>query len=186
MKKNIIIAASILLLIALLCGAVWSWLIGGLPAGSLLSAGAAQEVPPPVRAVPKGFKEYHNGTYHISLFYPDNFTVREFPELGGGMTITFEYLDDKIASGFQLFITPFAGGQITEDRFKEDIPSGVRENLKNIQVAGAVGASFFSTDKILGATYEAWFLHGGFLYEANTFKESQPMLDSIISSVLFY
>ena len=144
------------------------------------------ETKAPARNVPEGYKEYHNGTYHLSLFYPDNLTAHEFPEEGGAMTVTFEYLDKKTASGFQIFIVPFSGGQITQERFKEDDPSGVMQNLKNIEVAGAVGASFNSQDKILGATYEIWFTHGGYLYEATTFKETQSMLDAAMSSVVFY
>ena len=140
----------------------------------------------PERYVPTGFKEYHNDTYGISLLYSDMYTVHEFPEAGGSMTVTFEYLDKKTASGFQIFVVPFSSGQITEERFKEDVPSGVRQNLKNIQVAGATGASFYSQDSVLGATYEVWFTHGGYLFETNTFKESQSMLDSVMTGVTFY
>lgn len=137
------------------------------------------------REVPAGEKEYYNPQYKFSLLYPDSLSVKEFPEAGGAMTVTFEYDDKKMLSGFQIFIVPFSSAQITPERFKQDNPSGVRKNLKNITVDGATGASFYSTNATLGDTAEVWFVHGGYLYEVNTFKELDTWLADIMQSWKF-
>ena len=137
------------------------------------------------RPAPSGFVEYYNPQYHFSLLYPTTLKVSEHPEDGGAITVTFEDIEPKTVMGFQIFIVPFDGSQITDARFKEDNPSGVRQSLTNIQVDGAVGAAFYSTDNILGATREVWFLQGGYLYEVTTFKELDTWLDSIIQTWKF-
>jgi len=142
------------------------------------------------REVPSGFAEYYNSQYHLSLLYPTTLKAVEHPEDGGGMTVTFEDIELKTVTGFQIFIVPFEGAQITDERFKEDDPSGVRDNLKNITVAGATGAEFDSTNALLGATHEVWFIHGlpgqgGYLYEVTTFKELGSWLDSIVQTWQF-
>jgi len=137
------------------------------------------------REVGTGEKEYYNQQYTFSLLYPDNLTVKEFPEVGGAMTITFEQDDGKTLSGFQIFIVPFAGSQITSERFKQDNPSGVRKNLKDITLDGATGASFYSTNATLGDTAEVWFTHSGYLYEVTTFKELDTWLADILATWRF-
>jgi len=137
------------------------------------------------RPVPSDFAEYYNPHYGFSILYPNNLTVAEHNEGGGAITVTFENIGQKTVEGFQIFIVPFIGDKITDARFKQDIPSGVRKNLKNIKVDGATGASFYSTDGILGDTAEVWFIHGGYLFEANTFKEYDTWLSGILSSWKF-
>jgi hypothetical protein len=137
------------------------------------------------RPVPSDAAEYYNPYYHLSLLYPSFLKVGEHAEAGNAITLTFEDIQPKTIQGFQVFIVPFSGSQITEERFKEDNPSGVRNNLKNISVDGATGASFYSNDYILGDTYEVWFLRNGYLYEVNTFKESAAWLDAIVQTWKF-
>mgnify|MGYP001610874267 CR=1 FL=1 len=137
------------------------------------------------RAVPAGEKEYYNPQYKFSLLYPNNLTAAEHDEGAGAMTIIFEYDDKKTLEGFQVFIVPFSGSQITDDRFKQDIPSGVRKDLKEIKIDGATGASFYSENDVLGETAEVWFLRGGYLFEVNTFKELAPWLDTILQTWKF-
>jgi hypothetical protein len=137
------------------------------------------------RDVPAGQVEYYNPYYYFSLLYPAALKVGERNENGGAITVTFEDIEPKTVSGFQLFIVPFAGNQITEARFKQDIPSGVRKSIKNIKIAGATGASFYSTDKILGDTAEVWFISQGYLYEATSFKELAPALNDILQTWTF-
>ena len=137
------------------------------------------------REVGAGSKEYYSSEYNFSLLYPDALSVKEFSEAGGAMTITFEQDDGKTLSGFQIFIVPFSGAQITEERFKQDNPSGVRKNLKDIMLDGATGASFYSTNATLGDTAEVWFVRGGYLYEVTTFKELDTWLADILSAWRF-
>ena len=81
----------------------------------------------------------------------------------GTMTVTFQNVDE--VKGFQIFIVPYSESQISNARFKEDVPSGVHTGVQNITIQGATGATFYSSDESLGETAELWFIHGGFLYE---------------------
>ncbi len=160
-----------------------------LPGSSLLSISStplASSTPVASgREVPAGYAEYYNPQYHLSLIYPAALKMTEHPEEGGAMTVTFEQDDNKTVEGFQIFIVPYAGGQITDERFKADVPSGVRTGLKNITIDDAVGASFYSTDAELGDTAELWLIHGGYLYEMTTFKELSGWLGSIAQTIQF-
>lgn len=151
---------------------------------------AQQEVSSPAtlptpagREVPPGYKEYLSAQYRFSLLYPEFLAVAEHDEGGGASTLTFENADE--AKGFQIFIVPFKGDQITEERFRDDIPSGVRTELKDITIDGATGAAFYSKDAILGDTAEIWFIRDGYLYEANTFKELGPWLGEVLQTWMF-
>jgi hypothetical protein len=101
------------------------------------------------------------------------------------MTVTFEYDDKREVSGFQIYIAPYAEQQISEARFKQDIPSGVRTGLKNISIDGAVGASFYSKNATLGDTAEVWFVRGDHLYEVTTFKELATWIAPIMGTWKF-
>jgi hypothetical protein len=135
------------------------------------------------RTVPAGMHEYKSTEYNFSLFYPQELTVSPYNEGGGAATITFQNPDT--VEGFQIFITPYDETQISDARFKQDEPSGVRESLSNITVDGATGAEFFSTDVNLGATREVWFIHGGFLYEVTTLKSLDSWLADILQTWKF-
>ena len=169
-----------------------------LPEGSIFEwpggkSGATSTAPAPdaqapasaksTRSVPAGSREYYSAQYRFSLLYPEFLSVKKIAESGGGMTVTFENL--KEARGFQIFVTPYAAAQVSDTRFKQDIPSGVRKNVTNISVGGASGASFYSYSEELGDTAEVWFLHGGLLYEVTTFKELAPWLADILSTWRF-
>src|SRR3989338_4836336 len=47
----------------------------------------------------------------------------EYKEAGGAMSATFE--DAKNGKGFQIYVTPYAETQITNERFRLDLSSGV-------------------------------------------------------------
>jgi hypothetical protein len=135
------------------------------------------------RTVPTGMREYRSTEYHFSLFYPQELTVNAYNNGGGVATITFQNPDE--GEGFQIFITPYGESQVSDARFKQDEPSGVRESLTNVSVDGAVGAAFYSTDASLGATREIWFVHNGFLYELTTLKPLDSWLSHILQSWKF-
>lgn len=148
------------------------------PATSAVSPSAS-----PARTSPVGTKEYQNAHYGFSLLYPNYLEVSTFDEGGGATTITFQNVEK--AEGFQIFIVPYSESQVSEQRFKYDEPSGVRESLKSIVVGGASGDAFYSTNTELGDTREVWVVHGGFLYEITTHKSLDAWLGDIIQTWKF-
>src|SRR3989344_6886771 len=113
------------------------------------------------RQAPAGHKEYRNTTYRFSLFYPQDLTLHEYDEGGGASTITFE--NAETVQGFQIFIVPYAGTQVTSAQFKGDVPSGVMKDPLNITIDGATATSFFSENALLGETAAIWVIRGGYL-----------------------
>jgi hypothetical protein len=187
MRRPIAILAILILAVSLVVFLLWQFrspgdtTVGNLPILPGVDSTVLSKYPP--REVPLGLQEFRSDVYGFSLLYPQDFVVRVEDEGGGASTIMFE--NNKTIDGFQIFIVPFEGSQITDDRFKRDIPSGVRKNIKNIQVDGATGASFYSVDASLGETAEVWFIRGGYLYEVNTFKDLDIQLSNILATLKF-
>jgi hypothetical protein len=135
------------------------------------------------REIPEGYKEYRDTTFRFSLLYPNDLMVKKYEEGGGAATITFQ--DIHTAQGFQLFITPYQGQQVTAAQFKKDIPSGIRNAVTTTVIDGAVGAAFVSSNALLGETREIWFIHNGYLYEATTLKPLDVWFSPIMQSWKF-
>lgn len=135
------------------------------------------------REAPEGFEEFKSNNYNFSLFYPDGLSVEEYDEGGGASTITFQNIDSGL--GFQIFIVPYYEDKITDERFYRDVPSGVRENLENKDVDGAMAAFFDSQNVLLGQTKEVWFINDGFLYEVSTIKDLESWLLEIMETWQF-
>ena len=66
---------------------------------------------------------------------------------------------------------PYTEPSISENRFLKDVPSGVREEIKNATVGGIPGVVFESRDIFLGDTFEVWFIYNGHLYEVTTLRD---------------
>lgn len=135
------------------------------------------------RAAPEGSREYRSTAYHFSLLYPKELKVTEHAEGGGAMTVTFQ--DINTVQGFQIFVVPYTESQVSETRFKMDEPSGVRKDVTNITIDGAVAAAFSSTNSALGETREFWFIHNGYLYEVTTLKPLDAWLGAILATWKF-
>jgi hypothetical protein len=135
------------------------------------------------RQVPDGWREYKNDTYHFSLLYPEELEVKEYREGDTAITITFQNSEQGI--GFQVFAIPYGGQQISDERFKKDIPSGVRVDVVDTTIDGALGAAFYSTHTFLGETREVWFLKNGWLYEISTLKSLDTWLEDIMATWKF-
>lgn len=135
------------------------------------------------RDVPTGFSEYRNTRFRFSLFYPEGMQVETFNEGGSAMTITFT--DTEAGQGFQVFVVRYREPQVTEERFRKDVPSGVREDMREVVIDGATGASFFSESATLGATAEVWFVHNDYLYEITAPKALAEWLSDIMQSWRF-
>lgn len=137
----------------------------------------------PPREVPAGSSEFRSDLYDFSVLYPQDLQVKITNEGGGASTIAIE--NDKTARGFQIFVVPFSGSQITDARFKLDEPSGVRDSLKNVSIDGATGASFFGKTDALGDTAEVWFVRNGYLYEVTALKIDAGWLSGIMNTWKF-
>jgi hypothetical protein len=135
------------------------------------------------RELPAGSREYESERYGFSLFYPETLEVKEFDEGGNASTIIFQ--NPKEGIGFQIFVVPYAETQISDERFRKDVPSEVRTELENISIDGATGAAFYSKDLMLAETREVWFIKDGFLYEITTLREQSSWLSHIMETWLF-
>ena len=137
----------------------------------------------PQREVPAGFKEYVNARYHFSLLYPQDLEMSFTDEGAGAGTITFQNV--AAAQGFQIFVVPYNGNRISEQRFHTDEPSGVRDNDVHIEIDGAGAEAFYSRNAALGDTAEIWYMHDGLLYEVTTLKSLDTWLSNIMGSWKF-
>ena len=134
----------------------------------------------PHRAAPAGEREFYSEAFHFSLFYPADLVESERNE--GGGAITFSFQNTATAQGFQIFVVPYAGSQVSTSRFAQDEPSGVMQSPQNVTIDGATGSSFFGQDAALGDTAEVWFIHGGYLYEVTSLRPLASWLSQIMST----
>lgn len=119
---------------------------------------------------PDGYVKYENKKYGFYYYHSPEATIKEFDEGGGAMTIVQENV--KNVRGMQIFIVPYAENTISEERFKLDVPSGVRKNVQKTFVGEKQieAVTFNSYDSFLGETREVWFIYKGHLYEVTTFS----------------
>ena len=183
-----------LLTLAFIFGGGW-WLyrassqttLSTLEAGWTLSSGAnetgdatAGDEP---RTVPEGFVEYRNSAYNFSLFHPQGLAVKEYTEGGGAMTVTFD--GGAQGESFQIYVLPYKESQVSEERFRKDVPSGVMQDPVEVLVDGVRANAFFSRHALLGDTREVWFIRSGYLYEVTTYKALDPWLAQIMGTWQF-
>ena len=133
--------------------------------------------------IPAGYKKYQNAKYGFSILYPETLAQKEIDEGGNASTITFQ--NPAEGKGFQIFVVPYSGGQISEERFRSDVPSGVRKNIEEVTVDGAKGAAFYSMDAFLGETREVWFIKNGYLFEVTTLKALEADLLEVLRTWKF-
>jgi hypothetical protein len=152
----------------------------GFAVGGIVDTSVVNSAP---RQAPVGTKEYRNETYHISLFYPDNLSVKEFDEGKGAATITFQNV--ATAQGFQMFVVPYTSAQISRARFMQDEPSGVMQSPMNVKIGGVPATSFYGANTFLGETAEIWFLRAGYLYEVTAPKSEAAWFSQIMNTWQF-
>ncbi|MEK7209160.1 MAG: hypothetical protein AAB677_02785 [Patescibacteria group bacterium] len=124
-------------------------------------------------------KLYLNRLLRFSVLYPKDFIITEYGQ-GNTSTMVFESADG--IKGFQVFVVPYNEPQVSAERFKLDIPSGVREGEVEVIIGGVRGTMFYSQNAILGETREVWFINQGFLYEVTARKELDSWLADIMKS----
>ncbi len=144
---------------------------------------ASQEPLAHPRTPPQSNLEYHNNTYHFSLFYPQGLVKVEYAESNGGHTITFE--KQSGGYGFQIYIVKYRDTTISKERFRLDVPSGVMQNPTDVFIDGVRGTMFLSTNSVMGDTREVWFIRGGYLYEVTTYRELDNWLAQIMKTWVF-
>lgn len=158
-----------------------------LPADSTQNSPVPNDATPaalkPARTAPAGYTEYRNLQYRFALFYPSNFSVKVYDEGGGASTVTFQ--NTATAQGFQIFIVPYGGAQVSESQFKKDEPSGVMQEPTNVTVDGTFGTMFFGSQPPLGDTREVWFIKNGYLFEVSAPKSLDSWLQGIMGSFEF-
>jgi hypothetical protein len=118
---------------------------------------------------PSTYLPYANKQFHFSVEYPSDLPLRTYDEVGGGFTAAFQ--DPSTHVGFEVYVTPYSGTQITDAQFQLDEPSGVIQDRTDTTVDGVQATTFFGHNDAIGDTREVWFIHGGFLYEVTTYKE---------------
>ena len=151
-----------------------------IPAESSMSAAnIATRIQPP-----SGHVEYRNETYHFSFYHSPDEHIKEYDEGGGALTIALQ--NPQEVRGLQIFIVPYSESSISEERFRRDVPSGIRTAVENTYVAGVPAVTFISRDTFLGDTREVWFIRGGYLYEVTTFKGLSDWLVPIMNTWEFH
>lgn len=133
---------------------------------------------------PPNTTAYRSSIYHFSLYYPDDLAVTQQPGAYGSMVVLFE--DHAANQTFVIFIVPYDQPKITQQTFEMDEPSGAMQNPINITIDGAPATEFFSTNPAMGASFEIWFLHGGFLYEVTAPQPLDQWLLQIMETWQFF
>jgi hypothetical protein len=132
---------------------------------------------------PAGYVLYRNEPYHFSFSYPPTLQVHSYSESGGAFTVALQ--DPTTNQGFEVYVTPYGGTQISEAKFKLDEPSGVIQERTDVMIDGARATMFYGNNAIMGDTREVWFIKGGLLYEVTTYKQLDAWLAQIMQTWQF-
>ena len=133
---------------------------------------------------PPDYIEYRNAKYGFSFYHTPQSSITVYDEGGGAATVVLENFQKM--RGFQVFIVPYSEPKISEARFHEDVPSGVRQNVQNTTLDGVQAVTFNSQDQVLGQTREIWSINNGYLYEITTFSGVGQWFAPIIESWQFF
>jgi len=126
---------------------------------------------------------YYNERYGFSFLPPEGARVHERKEGPDAATIRVENELEK--KGFQIFVIAYDEETISDERFRMDLPSGVREQEEAIVLNGVPATAFVSEDAVLGNTREVWFIREGYLYEITAPLSSETWLQEVLVSWKF-
>lgn len=116
----------------------------------------------PPREVQEDNKEYRNEFNWFQLTLPEKTIITETKQAGGIRNISLSYDSGDI---IKMYIVPHGDPEITEYRINQDLPSGIMDDIEQIEIDG-VSAKIFTSERAgLGKTKEVWFIAKGFLYE---------------------
>lgn len=150
------------------------------PSGTPVSAKA---IATPMPAPASHTETYRNEKYGFQYNHPPQAVITEYDEGGGAMTLVHE--NHEHVRGMQIFIVPYAEATISEERFRMDVPSGVRKNVEETTLDGVRAVTFNSLDSRLGETREVWLIHNGYLFEITTFRGVGNWFTPLIQSWRF-
>lgn len=127
---------------------------------------------------------YTHPRYGFSVVFPKELAVARYPQGNASETVVFQ--KPGAQEGFQVFITPHVGNEITEERLSKDVKGGVIEAPTEVVIGGGQRALiFWSEDSAVGRLREVWFIHDGFLYEVTTYAELDDWLANILNTWRF-
>lgn len=126
---------------------------------------------------------YLNERYGFSFLRPEGAAIHEHKDGPDAATIRVE--DVGAGEGFQVFVIAYPGTTISNERFRMDIPSGVRQSEEVLTLDGIPATAFMSEDATLGQTREVWFLKGGYLYEITAPLSSDTWLENVLQTWKF-
>jgi hypothetical protein len=188
-KKPVVLIVYVLLFVILGGIAVYGiWTHQSRTASSSLALAVDEEdgtpfVIPETKSVTAGMRGYENAEFRFSVLFPETFQARQYQEKGNAMSVIFEEPDSR--RGFQIYVTPYADTQITEERFRLDQPSGIMDQPTDIVIDGVRATMFYSKNPLMGEVREVWFINNGFLYEVVTYKELDEWLSNIMQTWKF-
>jgi hypothetical protein len=116
------------------------------------SASEIAAASPPAKYLP-----YRNQQYHFSVYYPPDLKVQTYDESGDAFTVALQDLTGT--AGFEVYVTPYSGTQVTEARFKTDEPSGTFNQPTHVTVDGVPATAFYGSNSAMGDTREIWLPH---------------------------
>jgi hypothetical protein len=137
----------------------------------------------PEPTTPTGWKKYTNYKYGFSVYTPPDLSMEQTNEGANTYTITLQ--NPEAGVGFQIYATPYTHDFITENRLKQDLPSGVVTEQTEILIDGERAVAFFSADPRIGETREVWFIYDGILYEITTLRPLDEWLATVMSTWRF-
>ena len=127
---------------------------------------------------------YIHPRYKFSFEFPKELGVARYPEGNASETVVFQKPGEKL--GFQIFITPYIGETITEERLRADVKGGTIEKPTEVIIGNNQRALvFFSNDPVAGRLREVWFIHDGFIYEVTAYAELDTWLADILKTWRF-
>jgi len=132
---------------------------------------------------PSGWKYFENEQYGFALYVPPNLNLVPYDEGSGARTFSFE--DTASGDGFQIFVVPYFEDTISQERFLQDAPSGVRNDVTEITVDGISANAFISEHMLMGETREVWFIKDDYLYEVTSYKKLDTWLMEIMNTWRF-
>lgn len=133
----------------------------------------------------ENYERYIHPDPAFSIEYPKDLKARAYDEGDDAQNIVFQ---GENRTGFQIFISPYEGEELTQERILEDLPEAIiREPLEAL-----IGPSkdirallFWSEDPAIGRTREVWFVHNSYLYEITTYAHLDSWLAGLMTTWRF-